>query len=63
MSIVFEENGEEKIIMENVTLLEADGDKITISALFEEPETIPSSYVKKIDFMDGKVTLAALGEK
>ena len=58
MSIVFEENGQEKTVMENVTLLETDGDKITVSALFEEPETIPSDYVKKIDFMGGKVTLA-----
>lgn len=63
MSIIFEENGEEKNVLENVTLLETDGDKITVSALFEEPEIIPSAYVKKIDFMGGKVTLAPVGEK
>lgn len=63
MSIIFEENGEEKTVLENVTLLETDGDKITVSALFEEPEIIPSAYVKKIDFMGGKVTLAPVGEK
>ncbi len=63
MSIIFAENGEEKTVMENVTLLETDGDTITVSALFEEPEIIPSAYVKKIDFMGGKVTLAPVGEK
>lgn len=62
MSVIFEENGEENIVQENVTLLESSGDQITVSALFEEPKVIDRAYVKKIDFMGGKVTLASLGE-
>ncbi|MCB2182521.1 MAG: CooT family nickel-binding protein [Desulfobulbaceae bacterium] len=58
MSVVFEKNGDQETIMENVTLLESSGDQITVSTLFEEPKVIPAAYVKKIDFMGGVVTLA-----
>lgn len=60
MSVVFEKNSEQETVMENVTLLEASDGKITVSTLFEEPKTITDAYVKKIDFMGGKVILAPL---
>ncbi|MBU0909491.1 MAG: CooT family nickel-binding protein [Proteobacteria bacterium] len=63
MSVVYEKNGTTKTVMENVTFLEAEGDDIRVSTLFEEPKVIAAAYVKKIDFMGGKVTLAPLGEK
>jgi predicted RNA-binding protein len=63
MSVVYEKNGATETVMENVTLLEAGADGIRVSALFEEPRVIAAAYVKKIDFMGGKVFLAPLGEK
>lgn len=63
MSVVFEENGEKKTVMENVTLLEVEDEGVTVSTLFEVPQTIPAAFVKKIDFMGGVVTLAPSGEK
>ncbi len=62
MSIILEEKGEQKTLMENVTLLESSENNITVSTMFEEPKVISGAYVKKIDFMGGKVTLAPLGE-
>ncbi|MFO7760056.1 MAG: CooT family nickel-binding protein [Thermodesulfobacteriota bacterium] len=58
MSVVINENREEKTIMENVTYLETTDEGISLSTLFEEPSLIKDSYVKKIDFMGGKVYLA-----
>lgn len=58
MSVILEENGEEKTIMENVSRLETTNEGISISTLFEEPALIENSFVKKIDFMGGKVYLA-----
>ena len=43
MSVVIEENGEQKVIMENVTRLESTDGNISVSTLFEEPKIIPSS--------------------
>ncbi|MBI5556959.1 MAG: CooT family nickel-binding protein [Deltaproteobacteria bacterium] len=63
MSVVYEENGTTKTVMDNVTYLEAAGGGIRVSTLFEEPRIIPSAFVKRIDFMGGTVTLAPLGEE
>jgi len=54
------EDGEEKV-MENVTLLEADGSGVTVSSLFDPPRRIDGVMVKRIEFMDGRVILAAGG--
>jgi len=62
MSVVYEENGIMKTVMENVTYLETAAEGITVSTLFEEPKVIAAAYVKKIDFLGGKVTLAPVGE-
>lgn len=58
MSVVIEENGEQKVIMENVTRLESIDGNISVSTLFEEPKTIPSAFVKTIDFTEGTVLLS-----
>ncbi|MFZ5772641.1 MAG: CooT family nickel-binding protein [Thermodesulfobacteriota bacterium] len=63
MSVVYEKNGTIKTVMENATYLEAEAGGIRISTLFEEPRVIAAAYVKKIDFMGGKVILAPLGEE
>ena len=62
MSVVYEENGIMKTVMENVTYLETAAEGIKVSTLFEEPKVIAAAYVKKIDFLGGKVTLAPVGE-
>ena len=55
-SVVLEqETGQEKI-MENVTLLEVKEDGVTISTMFDQPKTYHAT-IKKIDFLDGIVTL------
>lgn len=61
MSVVIEQNGNQKVIMENVTRLEVIGGDISVSTLFEEPKIVPSSFVKKIDFTGGTVLLAPSG--
>ena len=58
MSIVLEKNNDLEKIMENVSLLEVTDAGITISTLFEEPKTVPNVVIKKIDFLEGIVTLA-----
>ena len=58
MSVVMEENGERKVIMENVTRLESIEGDISVSTLFEEPRVIPSAFVKTIDFTGGTVLIS-----
>ena len=58
MSVVMEENGEQKVIMENVIRLESIDGNISVSTLFEEPKTISSAFVKTIDFTGGTVMLS-----
>jgi predicted RNA-binding protein len=62
MSVVYEKNGATETVMENVTFVEVEADGIRVSALFEEPRVIASAYIKKIDAMGGKVTLAPVTE-
>jgi len=58
MSVVIEENGEQKVIMENVIRLESIDGNISVSTLFEEPKIISSAFVKTIDFTGGTVLLS-----
>ncbi|MFH1217680.1 MAG: CooT family nickel-binding protein [Pseudomonadota bacterium] len=62
MSVVYEENGERRTVMENVTYLEVSGDGVRVTTLFAEPQVVAASFVKTIDFMGGVVTLAPVGE-
>ncbi|MFC1524155.1 CooT family nickel-binding protein [Thermodesulfobacteriota bacterium] len=63
MKVVLEASGDQENIMENVTLLEASSEGITVTALFEEPRLVPGAMVKRIDFMKGLVTLAPVFTK
>lgn len=58
MRVVLEKDGAQQTILENVSLLEVDGDTVRVSALFEAPQVVDSAQVTKIDFMSGTVTLA-----
>ena len=57
MSVVLERNGEQEVIMENVTLLEAKDEGIEVSTLFDPPKIVEKATVKKMDFNSGTVTL------
>jgi predicted RNA-binding protein len=59
MSIVLEKDNQQEKIMDNVSLLEVTDEGIVISTLFEEPKVVPNTMLKKIDFLDGIVTLVA----
>ncbi len=61
MSVFVAGDGGEEKVMENVTLLESDGSGVTVSSLFDPPRRIDGVMVKRIEFMDGRVILAAGG--
>ena len=57
MNVVLEHDGEQEKIMENATHLEATGEGVLVSTLFEEPKLVKSAWIKIIDFQGGTVTL------
>ena len=57
MNVVFDHDGEQENIMNNVTLLEVTDEGVLVSTLFEEPKLVKSAWVKNIDFLNGRVTL------
>jgi len=61
MSIVVETEGGRETVLENASTLEVTGEGVVVSALFEEPRVIAGARVKRIDFLDGVVTLALGG--
>ena len=60
MNVVYEHDGQQEKIMENVTHLEVTGEGILVSTLFEEPKLVKSARVKNIDFQGGTVTLDSM---
>jgi len=59
MTIVLEEeDGRTQTVLENASFLEAGDNAVTVGALFEEPKVVAGARVKRIDFMEGRVTLA-----
>lgn len=60
--VVLESDGKEEMVMDSVTLLEADDKGVTVSTFFEEPQFVAGVRVKRMDFNGGKVTLVS-GEK
>ena len=60
MNVVYEHDGQQEKIMENVTHLEVTGEGILVSTLFEEPKLVKSARVKNIDFQSGTVTLDSM---
>ena len=57
MSVVLEKDGNKETLLENVTLLEVEGNKVMISTLFDDPEEVSNVRVKKMDFSDGVIVL------
>lgn len=59
MSVILKSNDQpEELIMENASLLEVKDEGIEISSLFDPPQLLSGVKVVKIDFMNGKVSLA-----
>jgi predicted RNA-binding protein len=59
MKVMLDKEGQQELVMEDVTQLEVVEEGIRVSALFEEPRIVPDASVKKIDFLSGTVTLQA----
>ena len=61
ISVVVEEDGREELVMEDVTNLVVDSDRLQISNLFEGPKSIDQVAIRSIDFVAGKVMLQKTG--
>jgi len=57
ISVVFEREGNQETVMENVTRLEIEGNGIVLTSFFEEPKKVPDVTISHIDFLGGKVFL------
>jgi len=56
-SVLMEKDGQEELLLENVTALEVNGMNITISTLFEGATEYQNVAISRIDFSGGKVFL------
>ncbi len=59
MKVVMDRDGQQELVMEDVTQLEVAEDGIKVSTFFEEPKIVSGAVVKTIDFLSGQVTLQA----
>jgi predicted RNA-binding protein len=59
MSVMLEkDNQPDKLLMENVSLVEVKSAGVEISSLFDPPQLLPGVKVARIDVMNGKVVLS-----
>ncbi|MFW2367665.1 MAG: CooT family nickel-binding protein [Desulforhopalus sp.] len=56
-SVLMEKNGDEELLLENVTTLEPFEDGLKITTLFEGVKELTGVAVRHIDFAGGKVFL------
>ncbi len=57
MKVMLDKEGQQELVMEDVTKLEVVEDGITVSTLFEEPKTVSGAAVNTIDFTSGILIL------
>ena len=57
ISVYVESEGQEELILEDVTGLSVEKTGVTLSTLFEGSKEIANSALESIDFMAGKVVL------
>ncbi|MDP7555078.1 MAG: CooT family nickel-binding protein [Nitrospinota bacterium] len=57
MKVMLDKEGQQELVMEDVTKLEVVEDGIRVSTFFEEPKTVSGAAVKTIDFTSGTLTL------
>ncbi len=56
-SALMEKNGDQELLLENVTNLEILSDRLQITTLFEGTSSWPGVAIRRIDFAAGKVYL------
>jgi predicted RNA-binding protein len=56
-NVVMEKNGQEELLLENVTALEVLDNGVKITALFEGTREFLGVAIRRIDFAGGKVFL------
>ncbi len=57
MNVVLENEGQEEMLMEGASLLEATPEGVRLSSLFDPPRLIAGVQVVKIDFLNSRVIL------
>jgi len=57
ISVVLEQDGKRKKIMDSVTQLEVKGNGVILNTFFEEPLEVPGVVISSIDFLGGAVIL------
>ena len=56
-NVLMVKNGEEELLLENVTKLEVLGDGLKVTSLFEGTKDLIGVAIRSIDFTGGKVYL------
>ncbi|MDR4508649.1 MAG: CooT family nickel-binding protein [Candidatus Brocadiaceae bacterium] len=59
MKVMLDQEGQQELVMENVTQLEVAEKGLKVSTFFEEPKIVTDAAVKTIDFLSGIVTFQA----
>ena len=59
MSVFIDKGDDQELVIENASQLEVTDEGVTVSTLFEKPETIADVQVTRIDFLNGKVFLGS----
>lgn len=59
-SVFVEKNGNEELVLENVTHLVAIENGVKITSLFDGSKDFPGTEIRRIDFAAGKVYLGVL---
>ena len=58
MRVVMEKDGNEEVILENVTSINILEKGIAVTTLFEGASEIADAVIRRMDFLSGKVFLA-----
>jgi predicted RNA-binding protein len=57
MKVMLDREGQQELVMEDVTKLEVTEDGVRVSTFFEEPKTVSGAAVNTIDFTSGILIL------
>jgi predicted RNA-binding protein len=57
MKVMLDKEGQQELVMEDVTKLEVTEDGVRVSTFFEEPKTVSGAAVNTIDFTSGILIL------
>ena len=57
MSVMVDKEGQQELVMENVTQLEVVEEGVKVSTFFEDPKLVSGVAIKTIDFLSGTLIL------